>query len=102
MEFRECAARPTSAMYAACHESPKHCGRLENPSNIVSHPSNVFDWVQQFMTRHVIIVGGGFGGLFAAPALRGAAVHVTLIDKRNYNLFRPMLYRDFDRSVSVQ
>jgi ASC-1-like (ASCH) protein len=53
----------------------------------VSHPSNVFDWVQQFMTRHVIIVGGGF----AAPALRGAAVYVTLIDKRNYNLFRPML-----------
>ena len=52
----------------------------------MSHPSNVFDWVQQFMTRQVIIVGGGFGGLFAARALRGAAFHVTLIDKRNYNL----------------
>jgi NADH dehydrogenase len=42
---------------------------------------------------HVIIVGGGFGGLSAARALRGAAVRVTLIDKRNYHLFRPMLYQ---------
>jgi NADH:ubiquinone reductase (H+-translocating) len=45
------------------------------------------------MAPHVIIVGGGFGGLSAARALRGAAVRVTLIDKRNYNLFRPMLYQ---------
>ena len=42
---------------------------------------------------HLIIVGGGFGGLSAARALRGAAVRVTLIDKRNYHLFRPMLYQ---------
>ena len=42
---------------------------------------------------HVIIVGGGFGGLSAARHLRRAAVRVTLIDKRNYNLFRPMLYQ---------
>ena len=45
------------------------------------------------MAPHVIIVGGGFGGLSAARALRDAAVRVTLIDKRNYNLFRPMLYQ---------
>jgi NADH dehydrogenase len=41
----------------------------------------------------VVIVGGGFGGLSAATALRGAPVSVTLIDKRNYHLFRPMLYQ---------
>jgi len=41
----------------------------------------------------VIIVGGGFGGLSAARVLHGAAVRVTLIDKRNYHLFRPMLYQ---------
>jgi NADH:ubiquinone reductase (H+-translocating) len=41
----------------------------------------------------VVIVGGGFGGLSAASALRGARVSVTLIDKRNYHLFRPMLYQ---------
>jgi NADH dehydrogenase len=41
----------------------------------------------------VVIVGGGFGGLFAARGLARAAVSVTLIDKRNYHLFRPMLYQ---------
>jgi NADH dehydrogenase len=41
----------------------------------------------------VVIVGGGFGGLSAASALHRAQVNVTLIDKRNYHLFRPMLYQ---------
>jgi NADH dehydrogenase len=41
----------------------------------------------------VVIVGGGFGGLAATRELAGAAVTVTLIDKRNYHLFRPMLYQ---------
>jgi NADH:ubiquinone reductase (H+-translocating) len=41
----------------------------------------------------VVIVGGGFGGLFAARELVRAPVSVTLIDKRNYHLFRPMLYQ---------
>ena len=45
------------------------------------------------MAPRVIIVGGGFGGLYAARALRSTAVNVTLIDKRNYHLFRPMLYQ---------
>jgi NADH dehydrogenase len=41
----------------------------------------------------VVIVGGGFGGLFATRALARASVDVVLIDKRNYHLFRPMLYQ---------
>src|SRR4029453_7962152 len=41
----------------------------------------------------VVIVGGGFGGLYAARALAGAPVSVTLIDKGNYHLFRPLLYQ---------
>ena len=45
------------------------------------------------MAPRVVIVGGGFGGLYAARALRSAPVRVTLIDKRNYHLFRPMLYQ---------
>ena len=44
-------------------------------------------------TPRVIIIGGGFGGLYAARALAGAPVSVTLLDKRNYHLFRPMLYQ---------
>ncbi|NER53026.1 MAG: NAD(P)/FAD-dependent oxidoreductase [Symploca sp. SIO1A3] len=43
--------------------------------------------------HHVVIVGGGFGGLYAAQALRKAAVKVTLIDKRNFHLFQPLLYQ---------
>jgi NADH dehydrogenase len=41
----------------------------------------------------VVIVGGGFGGLYAARALARAPVTVTIVDKHNYHLFRPMLYQ---------
>jgi NADH:ubiquinone reductase (H+-translocating) len=41
---------------------------------------------------HVVIIGGGFGGLHAAKALRRAPVRVTLVDRRNYHLFQPLLY----------
>src|SRR5215813_2879370 len=41
----------------------------------------------------VVIVGGGFGGLYAARGLARAPVRVTLIDRHNYHLFRPMLYQ---------
>jgi NADH:ubiquinone reductase (H+-translocating) len=41
----------------------------------------------------VVIIGGGFGGLSAARALRGADVDVTLIDRTNHYLFQPLLYQ---------
>jgi NADH dehydrogenase len=51
--------------------------------------------------RHrVVIIGGGFGGLRAAGALRSAAVDVTLIDRRNYHLFQPLLYQVATGSLS--
>ena len=44
--------------------------------------------------RHrIVIVGAGFGGLFAAKALSGVAAEVTLIDRHNYHLFQPLLYQ---------
>jgi putative oxidoreductase len=42
---------------------------------------------------HVVIVGGGFGGVSAARALGGAPCRVTLVDRRNYHLFQPLLYQ---------
>ena len=42
---------------------------------------------------HIVIVGAGFGGLAAAHALAGAAADVTVIDRRNYHLFQPLLYQ---------
>ena len=45
------------------------------------------------MTPHVLIVGGGFGGLYTARALRHAPVRITLLDRRNHHLFQPLLYQ---------
>jgi len=42
---------------------------------------------------HVVVIGGGFGGLAAARALARAPVSVTLIDRRNHHLFQPLLYQ---------
>ncbi|MFN4259862.1 MAG: NAD(P)/FAD-dependent oxidoreductase [Gemmataceae bacterium] len=43
--------------------------------------------------QRVVIVGGGFGGLTAARKLRSAPVQVTLVDRRNFHLFQPLLYQ---------
>ncbi len=42
---------------------------------------------------HVVILGGGFGGLDAARTLAGAPVRITLVDRHNYHLFQPLLYQ---------
>ena len=49
---------------------------------------------------HIVIVGGGFGGLYAAKSLKNAPVRVTLIDKRNFHLFQPLLYQVATGSLS--
>ena len=45
------------------------------------------------MPPHVVIIGGGFGGLNAAKALRKAPVRVTVVDRHNHHLFQPLLYQ---------
>jgi NADH dehydrogenase len=45
------------------------------------------------MVHHVVIVGGGFGGLYAARRLNKPDIRVTLIDRRNFHLFQPLLYQ---------
>jgi NADH dehydrogenase len=42
---------------------------------------------------HVVIIGGGFGGLTAAQSLKGANVRITLVDRTNHHLFQPLLYQ---------
>ncbi len=41
---------------------------------------------------HVVVVGGGFGGLYCGKALRNARVRITIVDRRNHHLFQPLLY----------
>ena len=42
---------------------------------------------------HIVIIGGGFGGLYAARGLRHAEAEITLVDRHNYHLFQPLLYQ---------
>jgi NADH dehydrogenase FAD-containing subunit len=51
---------------------------------------------------HVVIVGGGFGGLAAAKALKNAPAHVTFIDRSNHHLFQPLLYQVATSVLAVQ
>ncbi len=50
---------------------------------------------------HVVIVGGGFGGLYAARALAKYPVDITVIDKENYHLFQPLLYQIATAALSA-
>jgi NADH dehydrogenase len=45
------------------------------------------------LRRHVVVVGGGFGGLGVARALARAPVRITLLDRQNHHLFQPLLYQ---------
>src|ERR1700681_4931992 len=48
----------------------------------------------------IVILGGGFGGLYAAQALRRAPIDLTLVDRRNFHLFQPLLYQVATGSLS--
>ncbi|MGB6941492.1 MAG: NAD(P)/FAD-dependent oxidoreductase [Bryobacteraceae bacterium] len=50
--------------------------------------------------HRVLILGGGFGGLYAAKALKKAPVQVTVLDRRNFHLFQPLLYQVATGSLS--
>ena len=43
--------------------------------------------------KHVVVVGGGFGGLRVVRHLADAPVRITLLNRRNYHLFQPLLYQ---------
>jgi NADH dehydrogenase len=51
--------------------------------------------------RHVVVVGAGFGGLYAVNELVDTDVDVTLIDRRNFHLFQPLLYQVATGTISA-
>src|SRR5947207_1009838 len=57
-------------------------------------------WTMASPIPRVIIIGGGFGGLDAARALKHAPVRVTVVDRHNYHLFQPLLYQVATASLS--
>jgi NADH dehydrogenase len=64
-------------------DSPRGTGSPEAPAAAPAEPG-----------RHrVVILGGGFGGLYAAQRLARAPVELTLVDRRNFHLFQPLLYQ---------
>jgi NADH dehydrogenase len=52
------------------------------------------------MPHRVVILGGGFGGLYAAQALKRAPAEITMLDRRNFHLFQPLLYQVATGSLS--
>ncbi|HEY6391395.1 MAG TPA: NAD(P)/FAD-dependent oxidoreductase [Bryobacteraceae bacterium] len=50
--------------------------------------------------HRIVILGGGFGGLYAAKALKNAPAQITLLDRRNFHLFQPLLYQVATGSLS--
>jgi len=84
------ADRSCSGSRGSNHESRRLlCGIVH--TSIALLESGNLEVILSATQPRVVIVGGGFGGLFATRELAGAPVSVTLIDKRNYHLFRPML-----------
>jgi NADH dehydrogenase len=51
--------------------------------------------------QHVVVVGGGFGGLQVVEHLKGFGIAITLVDQRNYHLFQPLLYQVATASLTA-
>ncbi len=63
------------------------------PRTLNPKPEPAMGDAESHHSQRVAIIGGGFGGLYAAKSFRRAPVHVTLIDRRNFHLFQPLLYQ---------
>src|SRR3712207_7135837 len=67
--------------------------------------STLFPYTTLFRSRsesshRVVVIGSGFGGLFATKALKRAPVDVTVIDRTSHHLFQPLLYQRSEEHTS--
>ena len=67
--------------------------RIEAESVMTGGAPNMIRSMSENGRPRVVILGAGFGGLAAAMALKGTPVDITVIDRRNYHLFQPLLYQ---------
>jgi NADH:ubiquinone reductase (H+-translocating) len=86
------AHKATRAAGPRCAQSPARA-LTTNRGLPPNARSKVPDILEGNMPKHVVIIGGGFGGLEAARRLERADVRVTLLDRRNHHLFQPLLYQ---------
>ncbi len=84
--FTEAAWRSTDGPDAVARQIPP-------PPAVVSGDGSISPSAVHTGLPRVVILGGGFAGLYAAHALRRAAVNVSLIDHHNHHLFQPLLYQ---------
>ena len=56
--------------------------------------------IEGMAAHRVVVLGGGFGGLYAVQALKHSPVEITLLDRRNFHLFQPLLYQVATGSLS--
>src|SRR6185503_5149191 len=73
--------------------APAECRRRSAPRHCVACEETAGSGSDPVMEHRVVIVGCGFGGLFAAKGLRRAPVELTVVDRRNHHLFQPLLYQ---------
>jgi NADH dehydrogenase len=73
--------------------SERRASKMSDNTPTDPRPAAALSTAPLDLREHVVIIGGGFGGLTAARALRHVPVRVTLIDRRNYHLFQPLLYQ---------
>jgi NADH:ubiquinone reductase (H+-translocating) len=59
----------------------------------MTSPATMTTWQRERRRPRVVIIGGGFGGLYAARALKRAKVDLTVLDRTNHHLFQPLLYQ---------
>jgi len=79
---------------AAAGPKPKRsdlASALATPAALLNTPATAA--MAKSRPKRVVIIGGGFAGIAAARALRGAEADVTLIDRRNHHIFQPLLYQ---------
>ena len=91
------AHRSSSGVAHRISQYVKRCGRNRREQASEAQSSS---WPSAG-PPHVVVVGGGFGGLYAARALARHPVRITLLDQQNYHLFQPLLYQVATAALSA-
>ena len=91
------AARRT---YASLPGRPQGSPLRKNSYYKLGHMTAEIKHSQQNSNPHVVVIGSGFGGLYAVKNLARAPLRITIIDRSNHHLFQPLLYQVATAAIS--